>query len=77
MARRLPLSSANLILAVILVALAAPQLDTPTVQANDGTALDKITWSGTIRIDSQHHNNQSSSSSSSTDTSTVDTTAVS
>lgn len=77
MAHRLSPFSIEFFLAVFLVALTAPQLDAPTVQANDGTGLDKVTWSGTIRIDSQHHNNQSSSSSSSTDTSTVKTTAVS
>ncbi|MGA3017276.1 MAG: hypothetical protein ABSF62_09170 [Bryobacteraceae bacterium] len=32
-----------------------PRPGIPTVQANDGTGLDKITWSGTIRIESQSH----------------------
>ena len=32
-----------------------PRPGIPTVQAKDGTGLDKITWSGTIRIELQSH----------------------
>ena len=54
-------------------------LATPTVQAKDGTALDNITWSGTIRIESQNHymGPDNSSHPPETDTSTLDRTAVS
>jgi hypothetical protein len=78
MAHRLSRFSIEFFLAVFLVALTAPQLGTPAVQAKDGTALDKITWSGTIRIESQNHNNETSSQPGNpTDTSTLDRTAVS
>jgi hypothetical protein len=56
MASRLSRLLARLSVAVFLLALAAPQLGIPTVQAKDGSGLDKITWSGTIRIESQSHN---------------------
>ena len=78
MAHRLSRFSIEFFLAAFLVALTAPQLDTPAVQANDGTGLDKVTWSGTIRIESQLHNNESSSSPGNpTDTWSLDRTAVS
>ena len=54
-ARRLLLSTSKLFLTVFFIVLAAPQLRTPTVHANDGTGLDKITWSGTIRIERESH----------------------
>ncbi len=77
MARRLSRFSGKFFLAVFLVAFAARQLDTPNVQANDGTGLDKITWSGTIRIESKHHSTDNSSAGISSDTSTIDRTEVS
>lgn len=55
MSSRLSRFLASFIVAVLLFAFAAPQLGTPTVQAKDGTGLDKITWSGTIRIEMQSH----------------------
>jgi len=55
MANHLPRLIAKFLLAVFLMAFAAPQLGTPTVQAKDGTGLDKITWSGTIRVEMQSH----------------------
>ncbi len=72
MARRLLLSTSKFILAVVFMVLAAPQLGTPTVQAKDGTGLDKVTWSGTIRIDSQTHDNQTSNEQSTTETTSLD-----
>jgi hypothetical protein len=77
MAHRLSRFSIKFFLAVFLVALTAPQLATPTVQAKDGTGLDKITWSGTIRIESQHRNSDNSSAGISNDTSKLDRTEVS
>lgn len=55
MSSRLLRSLARFIVAVLLFALAVPQLGTPTVQAKDGTGLDKITWSGSIRVEMQYH----------------------
>jgi hypothetical protein len=44
------------VLALLLAgALWWPRPGIPTVQAKDGTGLDKITWSGTIRIELQSH----------------------
>ncbi len=63
MANHLPRLIAKFLLAVFLMAFAAPQLGTPTVQAKDGTGLDKITWSGTIRVEQQSHHTDPADSS--------------
>ena len=40
------------VLALLLAGgLWRPQLGIPTVQAKDGSGLDKITWSGSIRVE--------------------------
>ncbi|MDR3774516.1 MAG: hypothetical protein P4L26_14275 [Terracidiphilus sp.] len=62
MSSRLSRSLARLIVAVSLAALAVPQLGTPTVQAKDGTGLDKITWSGGIRVEMQSHHTDNTNS---------------
>ena len=61
MASRLLRLLARFSVAVFLLALAAPQLGIPTVQAKDGTGLDKITWSGSIRVEMQAHHTSNSS----------------
>ena len=60
MASRLSRLLARLSVAVFLLALAAPQLGIPTVQAKDGSGLDRITWSGTIRVEMQGHRTSNS-----------------
>ena len=69
MARRpLFLSLAAFFIAVAFVVFAPPMLDTAAVQANDGTGLDKVTWSGTIRIEKQIHRTESSTNGTATST---------
>ena len=69
MARRPLFSSlAAFFIAVAFVVFAPPMLDTAAVQANDGTGLDKVTWSGTIRIEKQIHRTESSTNGTATST---------
>jgi len=65
------------VLALLLAgALWRPRLGIPTVQAQDGTGLDKITWSGTIRVDFGMHSNQNTTDGGSTHTLTRNETRV-
>jgi len=77
MSSRLSRFLATFIVAVLLFAFAAPQLGTPTVQAKDGTGLDKITWSGTIRVELQGHGTSNSSDAQHGDTWTSNQSVVS